>query len=117
MEKKNLECLYRKVGRRYVPTSVCCEPSSISDGIWYVRHKKGSTGVKSAEYVGSLLKVGDAEDISLSTQNGLSNIADDILESSELSELTRNGFSVNDIVYLVVRKCFDVSDNKNKQRQ
>lgn len=109
MKYNELDCVYRKVGNRYKPIGVCEPIDHIPDGIWYVRHKKNSRGLTSMDYIGEMLKVGNSEDITMNTQCGLTDIAEKIMDSNEFRDMMSKGYSLNEMVHLIVRKCYDVS--------
>lgn len=115
MKVDKLNCVYRKVGRKYQPIGACEPVNYLTNGIWYIRTKPGSRSLTSVPHIGEAMKIGDAEDISFGEICGLTNIADKILASPEMNELLSKGYSLYDVVNLVVHKCYLLSKNNELQ--
>lgn len=106
------ENVYRKMDNgRYAAYGVCCEPSNLPDGIWYVRHKDHSHAITSVPYMQGLFKMGNAKQVDVTEICGMEDLCDYIMDSKEWREMMNdeNGHTLNDLVHLCVAKIVEKS--------
>ncbi len=99
----------RKDNGRYEPIGRVIDKDYLTDGIWYVRHRKRSFHATNMEYLTGVYRVAGATNVDFDVVAGVENIVDDIFESEEMSELRLKGFSIVDVIRLSVIKTINYS--------
>lgn len=82
--------LYRKVGKRYEPCSMCLT-NDLGEGVWVVVKHKGSKSITSGKYMLEnymCLKASDIQEVSLAKLGGMERFAHHL--SQHWNELPKN---------------------------
>lgn len=106
------ENVYRKEGRRYVPFGRVVNMDYFNDGIWYIHHRPSVKSYANMEHLTGVYRVCGAKDLSIDVLAGMENIANDIAHSSEMVNLTSNGYSVMDIIRLTITQIINRQQQK-----
>jgi len=103
-----MEQLYRKIGKRYVPTMEF--GNNLEEGIWLVTKRHGIHSTTNIQYLLDCFHIDRKEPVNLNLVCDMEDVCDDILHSKEFNELTKGRCSLSDIIHLVVKMVY----NKNK---
>jgi hypothetical protein len=103
-----MEQLYRKIGKRYVPTIEF--GNNLDEGIWLVTKRPGIRSTTNVQYLLDCFHIDRKEPVNLNLVCNMEDVCDDILHSEEFNEMTKGGCSFHDIVHLAVKMVYD----KNK---
>lgn len=107
----------KKDNGRYEPVGIWTNRDYMFDGIWYVRHSKYTKSITSVPYLATMFHM-DVNPVNINLVCGLEDNVDYIINSPEWKELfdKNNGYSLNDIVHLCVKKLYErqFENNENK---
>lgn len=108
--------VYKKVGRKYVPIGYRIEDNYLTDGLWIVRHKLGSTQMTNCGYLAQiygLCKVGDnvkADFTRLASMEEYADVVSKIIFFNESKAISRQ-----ELARLIVKALFDFNEEKSKK--
>lgn len=115
MEEKD-DNIYRKVGDHYEAIGICEPVNVLYDGVWYIRHRDHCKSTTSTDYMESVMRIGPSVKPDLCQLAGLQDYVDDILASRCLVELRDKGYSMYDLVSVIVGKVFELNDKYRKNK-
>lgn len=108
--------VYKKVGRKYVPIGYRIEDNYLTDGLWIVRHKPGSTQMINCGYLAQIYgmcKVGEnatADLTKLADMEEYADVVSKVMFENENKSVTRQ-----DLARLIVKALFDFNEEKSKK--
>ena len=106
--------VYKKVGRKYGPIGIKLDDSWLNDGIWVVRHRRGSKSITRGDYLADsygLAKVGELAKVDLPLLGGLEEYAEVVANTIG----NMKGFLSNiDIARRIVKDLFDYNEKLKK---
>lgn len=112
MMKETDNALYRKVGRRYIPTNMLLpNSSSLPEGVWIVTKNKYSTQMTNSDYlrkVFNLDNASDIENVSLAKLGGMQKLANHLCQNLD----NVNGDTTYDRCCQIVKILFDYKDEQ-----
>lgn len=100
--------------KKYIPFGLRYDENYLPDGIWYVRHKDGSYGIASVQWIQNMYKVGDSAVKDLPKLCGMFDYAEYVLNHPEFNEMINHPTSISDIVNKTVALIFD-KNNKDHE--
>ena len=107
--------VYKKVGRKYVPIGYRIEDKYLNDGIWIVRHKRGSTQITRGDYLAQsygLVMAGDIAKVDLPILGALDEYAEVVAKT--IGEM-KGQMTKIDIARRIVKELFEYNEKlKNK---
>ena len=108
--------VYKKVGRKYVPIGLVVADHWLSDGIWIVRHKKGSKSHTRADYLADsygLVKAGEIAKIDLPALGAMEDYAEVAAQV-----ICRNGnqhMTPFELARRIVKELFEFNEKKGEE--
>lgn len=108
-------CVTTPSGRKkYIPFGLRYDENYLPDGIWYVRHRDGSYGTASVQWLQHMYKVGDSAIKDLPKLCGMFDYAEYVLNHPEFREMTERPVSISDVVNKAVSLIFDKNNKEGK---
>ena len=103
---------YRTSTGRYKPFGVECR-NYLSDGIWYVRNRQGSSSMTNVEYMAELFHMNTPNmPIEIDKVCALEDAVDYVQNNKEYQDFIKSySYSLNDLIHIITKLLFEKYGN------